>query len=121
MSHRADPESPHPVAVHRSKRDTWLAVILWVSAVALVASAAAVGVASMSAPTKLVLILLLLAGAALCVWPLYTTVYRIEGERLLIRCAPAPSWAAPSSRTTHPHPEVVSSDVEALPGKKSGL
>jgi len=71
-----------------SKRDAWLMVILWVTAVVLVGA----GVCLLFVPGPvlpgILLAVLLLLAAVFVIWLPYTTAYTVTASMLEIRCGP---------------------------------
>ena len=92
MNETADPRQRSEVRdtqEFRSKRDPWLVAVLLVAAISM-AMAALVLVLARPKPAWLAFTLsaLLLVAAALVVWALSATSYRIGSSTLLIRCGP---------------------------------
>jgi hypothetical protein len=69
-----------------SRRDLWLVAIL--TAAVVVEIGAAVAALSTPAAPRVVLAVVLLAGAALITWTLVDTRYVVDGVLLIIRCGP---------------------------------
>jgi hypothetical protein len=85
--------------VHRSKVDPWLRLLL-MAAVGLSLVAALTLVENSPSPATLMAAAPLLAlGAALPLWILFDTVYRIEGGVLHVRSGPF-RWRAPLAEIT---------------------
>jgi len=71
-----------------SKRDTWLMVILWCSAIAMVVFGVFCVLLPIPPALGVIVALVLVSGAVVTVWPLYSTAYILTGETLVIRCGP---------------------------------
>jgi hypothetical protein len=79
----ASGESRHP-----SKRDVWITVVIYVTAVVLIAASLNLIGAPMSSIVKYPLVLACLAMAVLSIWILYSTGYRITSDKFIARCGP---------------------------------
>lgn len=82
----------------RSKVDTWLILVLAVSAIVAVVTAAIVG-RQASGVSFLVLVAIVALGAALPIWILVSTAYVVERGTLRIRSGPF-AWRIPISSIT---------------------
>ena len=75
-------------AVYESKRDAWIAALIWVGALC----AGYIGFAQFQTPTPLLrrvaMLGLLVSVAGFMLWVLYRTDYTLTDEILLIRCGP---------------------------------
>jgi hypothetical protein len=71
-----------------SKRDTWLTVLIWVSATLVVISGAGILLSEASLLQRAIFFLLGLATAGLMLWILYGTFYRLTDTDLIIRSGP---------------------------------
>ena len=85
--------SPHrPSAIPQrrfpSKRDRWLAIVLWGATVALVYASIDVATSATPGIFKLMFLLICIPSALLMPWILYGTFYTLTEEALLIRCGP---------------------------------
>ena len=84
MQHVASPLAP----VFPSKRDGWLVGVLWSAALVDIG----IGVALMACPfalaVRMAVFTSMLASAALVLWLLYGTSYRIEDDLLIANCGP---------------------------------
>jgi hypothetical protein len=75
-------------SVYPSKRDWWLALLLWGTVVVMVFTAILVVRAPESLGAKLVAVALCFATVAFLLWTLYGTYYVISDERLVVRSGP---------------------------------
>jgi len=82
----------------QSKRDLWLAVVIWLSAAAMVACT----ITSISA-SRWILASALIAGAAGMLWLFYGTHYTIGGNTLVVRSGPL-RWSVPLDSITSAEP-----------------
>ena len=71
-----------------SKRDTWLVLVLWGAALALVYASIDVARSPTPAMFKALFLLICIPAALLLPWILYGTSYALTEEALLIRCGP---------------------------------
>lgn len=86
-----------------SKRDFWLSVLLWVSAVACVYAGYAQMASAAGMLFRLAMLLLLVASAVLVLWVLYGTSYRFTDDLLLVRSGPF-RFAVPLAEVTSATP-----------------
>lgn len=95
--------APSAATVYRSKTDWWLGAVLWVSILAMVASAGSLWVAGGSPVLSLGSAALFLALAAFIVWILRGTRYELYPDRLLVRSGPL-RWTVPLAAIEEVHP-----------------
>jgi membrane protein YdbS with pleckstrin-like domain len=71
-----------------SKRDTWIVIVLWTAALALVYASHDVASSPTHPAFKVVFVSVCLLSAMLMPWVLYGTSYALTGDSLRIRCGP---------------------------------
>ncbi|MFO1350813.1 MAG: PH domain-containing protein [Gammaproteobacteria bacterium] len=95
---------PTPVAVYPSKRDTWLAAVMWISPLLMVAALVAVwAMPAMPLAVRLIVTLTCGAGALLTWWIMLGTRYTLDGASLRIRSGPF-RWEVPLASITAIYP-----------------
>lgn len=99
----APPEAgaPGSTAVYPSKRDAWLAVVLWISIATMLFGAWVVWQVPGRSPYQLAWTAVFLLFAGFVAWLLHGTRYELQGEVLVIRAGPI-RW----SRSVHAIREV---------------
>ncbi len=73
---------------YRSKRDTWLTVLIWVATTLVMVSGVGILLADASLLQRAIFFLLGLATAGLMLWILYGTFYRLTDTDLVVRSGP---------------------------------
>ena len=76
-------ESRHP-----SKRDLWITVVIWVTAIVLIGATLSLVDSPMTPIVKYSLVLACLAMAVLSIWILYSTGYTMTSDKLAAHCGP---------------------------------
>lgn len=109
----ADP--PGSTAVYPSKRDAWLAVVLWISVATMLFGAWVVWQVPGRSPYQLAWTAVFLLFAGFMVWILHGTRYELRGEALVIRSGPFRwSRSVHAIREVHPTHNPLSSPALSL-------
>jgi membrane protein YdbS with pleckstrin-like domain len=114
-----EPAGPLPAsaatAVYSSKRDLWLAILLWISVAIMLFGAWVVWQAPGTALYRLGLTAAFVLIAAFIVWILHGTRYELRGEELIIRSGPI-RWrrSVHAIREVHPTRNPLSSPALSL-------
>ena len=85
------PKSHHvssEAAYFPSKRDLWIVVVIWATAIVLIAATLDVIDSPAASIFKYVFAVACLAMVGLSIWILYSTGYTLTSDKLIARCGP---------------------------------
>lgn len=74
--------------IYYSKRDSWIVAVLWSAVVGMLIAAWQIGLSPTPKGLRVGMSALLLASAGLILWLLYSTLYKLTAQELVVRSGP---------------------------------